>query len=51
MQALENRLSEVADIAVKAGLEILEVYRCTGALQVSFKADDSPLTETDTRAC
>jgi len=50
MQELKTRLGEVADIAARAGREILEVYGRTGDLQVSFKADKSPLTEADTRA-
>ncbi len=42
-------LSEIKDLAIKAGEAILEVYR-SDDLGVSAKADNSPLTEADKRA-
>ena len=43
-------LQTVADIAVHAGQQILEVYERPGALEINNKPDDSPLTEADLRA-
>lgn len=43
-------LEAIEAIAERAGREILEVYGRDGALQVQRKADESPLTEADTRA-
>jgi 3'(2'), 5'-bisphosphate nucleotidase len=43
-------LQTVADIAVRAGQQILEVYHRPGKLAISDKTDNSPLTEADTRA-
>lgn len=50
MQDLLHLLKDVAVIAERAGQEILDVYGRSGALQVEYKADDSPLTEADIRA-
>lgn len=43
-------LQTVADIAARAGRQILAVYQRPGLLEVSNKADDSPLTQADLRA-
>ena len=43
-------LSAVAEIAKRAGEEILDVYRRGSDIAIHVKADDSPLTEADTRA-
>lgn len=50
MQDLKQGLEAVAAIAGRAGEEILEVYGRADGVQVEYKADDSPLTEADTRA-
>lgn len=50
MPAGRATLEAVAAVAEQAGLEILEVYGRDGAMQVQQKADESPLTEADTRA-
>lgn len=42
-------LEHIADIAQRAGAEILEVYACDN-VGTTFKADDSPLTLADLRA-
>ncbi len=43
-------LQSVVRIAMQAGEEILSVYRRDGDIVAQSKADDSPLTEADTRA-
>jgi 3'(2'), 5'-bisphosphate nucleotidase len=50
MQLSRELLQTVEDIAVRAGHQILEVYSRSGAVEVSSKDDDSPLTEADLRA-
>jgi len=50
MQNLKDLLEAVAGIALRAGDEILEVYRSSAELQVDYKADASPLTAADLRA-
>jgi 3'(2'), 5'-bisphosphate nucleotidase len=50
MQLSRELLQTVEDIAVRAGQQILEVYGRSGAVEVSSKVDDSPLTEADLRA-
>jgi 3'(2'), 5'-bisphosphate nucleotidase len=49
---LENTalINTISHIATLAGQEIMAVYTNTGSIAVSNKADDSPLTEADTRA-
>ena len=43
-------LNAVNEIAIAAGSEILDVYNCEQAIEVSTKQDDSPLTDADRRA-
>ena len=43
-------LNEVKDIAIAAGVEILEVYNSDRAIAVTTKQDDSPITDADRRA-
>jgi 3'(2'), 5'-bisphosphate nucleotidase len=50
MQDMQHTLEALLVIAERAGKEILEVYARPDAVQVEYKADDSPLTEADTRA-
>ena len=45
-----NLLTIAAEIAKEAGKEILKVYERSGNIDVTIKADDSPLTEADQRA-
>lgn len=43
-------LSLASEVAIAAGREILAVYNKTGGIDVTVKADESPLTEADRRA-
>lgn len=43
-------LKAVNEIAIAAGVEILEVYNSAEAIAVSTKSDNSPLTDADRRA-
>lgn len=43
-------LQTVADIAVRTGQQILDVYHRPGVVEASNKSDNSPLTEADLRA-
>lgn len=49
---LENTelINSISRIATEAGREIMAVYTCADSIAVIDKADDSPLTEADTRA-
>lgn len=40
----------LCDVAIRAGLEILDVYHSTNDVAVEVKADNSPLTEADRRS-
>jgi 3'(2'), 5'-bisphosphate nucleotidase len=46
----DKQLDAVKDIALAAGAEILDVYHQNRPIDVTLKADDSPLTEADRRA-
>ncbi|MDT8429044.1 MAG: 3'(2'),5'-bisphosphate nucleotidase CysQ [Pseudomonadales bacterium] len=46
----QKLMMAVADIARRAGHEIMQVYAHGAHIDVSIKSDDSPLTEADTRA-
>lgn len=46
----QKLMTAVVDIARRAGQEIMQVYARGAGIDVSLKADDSPLTEADTRA-
>ncbi len=46
-QAVHQRLDELLALVDEAGRLILSVYQRPGSLQVSLKADDSPVTEAD----
>lgn len=48
MRAID--LSIVEKIAVQAGVEILKIYNGSSTVQVTTKADNSPLTEADRKA-
>ncbi len=43
-------LHVVNEIAIAAGVEILDVYHAAQSIEVSIKEDDSPLTDADRRA-
>lgn len=46
----DDLLSKLLEIARKAGSEILAVYAQNGKIDVTYKEDNSPLTEADRRA-
>jgi len=46
----EQLLAAVEDIALAAGISILEIYNQTGTVAVDYKADASPITAADRRA-
>lgn len=50
MQAEDQLMQSIVDVAIHAGDEILNVYRRDTGIEVQSKEDDSPLTEADTRA-
>jgi 3'(2'), 5'-bisphosphate nucleotidase len=47
---MKPELKFVVDIAIAAGLEILDVYNARSPIAVELKADDSPITAADRRA-
>ncbi|MEX2335015.1 MAG: 3'(2'),5'-bisphosphate nucleotidase CysQ [Pseudohongiella sp.] len=50
MRLDKDLLHSVIHVAEQAGAEIMTVYRRSTGFEVASKADDSPLTEADTRA-
>ncbi|MCB1648995.1 MAG: 3'(2'),5'-bisphosphate nucleotidase CysQ [Pseudomonadales bacterium] len=50
MRENTDLMQAIEEIAVEAGQEIMAVYRQSGDIEVTRKADDSPVTAADTRA-